>query len=262
MTAAAAAALPRTCYPSVWLWPGQALYAGPGLDLAPHSGSVWCLAIGVDRPVTVTAGEHVVTARSVLIPPRLTHHLDTHGGRLVSCYLDPTSDRAGACRAKCRGVSGELAFDHADERELLRPPADGDAARRWLSLAAPASPRPMDPRIAETVRRVGADSAASPSACRLAADVGLSESRFLHLFRREAGTSLRRYRLWVRLLRAGTAIGAGRNLTDAAAEAGFASPSHLADRFKSTFGLTATQLLASGVVVHVPPRMCEPHVAS
>ncbi|MDZ4233594.1 MAG: AraC family transcriptional regulator, partial [Dietzia sp.] len=94
--------------------------------------------------------------------------------------------------------------------------------------------------------------AASPSAYRLAADVGLCESRFLHLFRHEAGTSLHRYRLWIRLLRAGTAIGAGRNLTDAAAEAGFASPSHLADRFKSTFGLTATRLLASGVVVHVP----------
>ncbi|MDZ4264790.1 MAG: AraC family transcriptional regulator [Mycobacterium sp.] len=252
MTAAAPAALPRTCCPSVWLWPGQALYAGPGLDLAPHSGSVWCLAVGVDRPVTVTAGEHVVSARSVLIPPRLTHHLDTHGGRLVSCYLDPTSDRASGCRDKCRGASGELAFGHADERALGRPPTDDDAARRWLDLAAPAATRRMDPRIAHAVRRVAADSPASPSARQLAADAGLSESRFLHLFRREAGTSLRRYRLWIRLLRAGVAISAGQSLTEAAAGAGFASPSHLADRFKSTFGLTATQLLASGVVVHVP----------
>lgn len=80
MTAAAAAALPQTCYPSVWLWPGHALYAGPSLQLDPHSGSVWCLAVGVDGPVTVTAGERVV-ARSVLIPPRVIHHLDTHGGR-------------------------------------------------------------------------------------------------------------------------------------------------------------------------------------
>ena len=54
MTAKAAPALPQTCCPSVFLWPGQALYAGPSLNLAPHSGSVWCFAVGIDGPLTVT----------------------------------------------------------------------------------------------------------------------------------------------------------------------------------------------------------------
>jgi AraC-like DNA-binding protein len=234
------------------MWPGQALYAGPSLNLEPHSGSVWCLAIGVDGPVTVTAGEDTVAARSVLIPPRVIHHLETHGGRLVSCYLDPTSDRAAGARGKCRVASDMLAFNHIDDDRLAELPVDDDHARQWLDLAAPASARRMDPRIAQAVRIITAAPADAPSSRRLAAEVGLSESRFLHLFRREAGTSLRRYRLWIRLMRAGTAISAGQNLTEAAAVAGFASPSHLADRFKSTFGLTATQLMATGVVLHVP----------
>jgi AraC-like DNA-binding protein len=80
----------------------------------------------------------------------------------------------------------------------------------------------------------------------------LSESRFLHLFRDELGTSLRRYRLWVRLVHAGTAVAAGKNLTTAAIEAGFASPSHLADRFKTAFGLSATQLLGTGLILRTP----------
>ncbi|MGB3355500.1 MAG: AraC family transcriptional regulator [Mycobacterium sp.] len=247
-----AAALPQTCCPSVWLWAGQALYAGPSLRLDPHSGSVWCLAVGVDGPVSVTADGHAVVARSVVIPPRVIHHLDTHGGRLVSCYLDPTSGRSSACRGKCRSVSGEFAFDHADEDALTEMPADDAAARQWLDLAAPGTAHRMDPRIAAAVSRIQADPAAAPSSRELAGDVGLSESRFLHLFRHEAGTSLRRYRLWTRLVRAGTAISAGQNLTDAAAAAGFASPSHLADRFKSTFGLSASQLMGAGVVLHVP----------
>ena len=80
----------------------------------------------------------------------------------------------------------------------------------------------------------------------------MSESRFLHLFRQETGSSLRRYRLWSRLTRAGAEIAAGQNLTVAAVEAGFTSPSHLSDRFKSTFGLSATALLATGLTIRTP----------
>ncbi|MGP4055411.1 helix-turn-helix domain-containing protein [Mycobacterium sp. 4D054] len=253
MTAVTAASLPQTCYPAVWLWPGQVLYAGPALNLEPHSGSVWCLAVGVDGAVTVTADGHRVAARSVLIPPRLVHHLDTHGGRLVSCYLDPSSGRASACGDRCRSTTAALMSDHADEDALRQMPEDDESARRWLDLAAPASPAAPDPRIAETIRRIAADPCGGLSSGRLAAAIGLSESRFLHLFRHQAGTSLRRYRMWMRLLRAGEAVSAGKSLTDAAADAGFASPSHLSDRFKSTFGLTATDLLSSGAVLRVLP---------
>lgn len=260
MTRAATAALPQTCYPAgaseatgystVWLWPGQALYSGPGLDLEPHSGSVWCLAVGVDGPLTVTVGTDSVRARSVLIPPRLTHHLATHGGRLVSCYLDPTSDRAANCRAQCRDARGELFVDH--RAALTESPIDDDSAQAWLNAMAPATSRLIDGRIAEAAKRIHADPAASTPSAELAERAGLSESRFLHLFRQEAGTSLRRYRLWVRLIHAGAAIGAGESLTTAAADAGFASPSHLSDKFKATFGLTASRLLAAGVTVRNP----------
>ena len=51
---------------------------------------------------------------------------------------------------------------------------------------------------------------------------------------------------------AGTAIAAGKNLTTAAVDSGFASPSHLADRFKATFGLSATQLLGTGAILRTP----------
>lgn len=250
MTRSAPIALPQTCYPAVWLWPGQAMYSGPGLELEPHSGSVWCLAVGVDGPLTVTAGTDRVEARSVLIPPRLTHHLTTHGGRLVSCYLDPTSDRAANCRDACRETRGELLVDH--RAALTTPPVDDESAQAWLNLAAPASSHLVDPRIAGATTLIRADPAAGVPASVLAGHAGLSESRFLHLFRHEVGTSLRRYRLWVRLIHAGSAIGAGESLTTAAADAGFASPSHLSDSFKATFGLTASRLLATGVTVRIP----------
>ncbi|MFV8297921.1 AraC family transcriptional regulator [Mycolicibacterium fortuitum] len=244
-------ALPQTCCPTVWLWPGQALYAGPGLGLEPHSGSVWCLAVGVDGPLTVTLQGSATVARSVLIPPRLTHHLSMQGG-LVSSYLDPSSQRSASCRQQFTEFRDGIGVGHAAETRLTAMPEDDEAARRWLDLAAPDTPHRIDPRIELVAKQIRENPAAAVSARELAAAAGVSESRFLHLFRREAGTSLRRYRIWSRLVAAGTAVAAGENLTTAAADAGFASPSHLADSFKTTFGLSATQLLSTGLRIRTP----------
>lgn len=242
--------LPQTCYPAVWLWPGQALYAGPGLGLQPHSGSVFCLAAGVDEPLTVQTGSATTVARTVLIPPRVRHHL-TVQGRLVSCYLDPASARTASCREMFGDTDG-IGKKHRAERALLNVPTDDSSARRWLDAAAPTQAQRMDPRIELVAKQIRDDPTAVESAAELAATIGLSESRFLHLFRHETGSSLRRYRLWSRLTRACAEIASGQSLTVAAAEAGFTSPSHLSDRFKSTFGLSATALLATGLTIRTP----------
>ncbi|WKG05298.1 AraC family transcriptional regulator [Mycolicibacterium sp. HK-90] len=243
--------LPETCCPTVWLWPGQALYAGPGLGLEPHSGSVWCLVVGVDAPVTVTLAGRTIVARSVLIPPRLTHHLSVRGA-MVSSYLDPSSQRSASCRQQFAEYRDGIGVGHAAETALAAMPDDDDTARHWLEVAAPEVPHRIDPRIELVAKQIREDPAVAVPARELAAAAGLSESRFLHLFRREAGTSLRRYRIWSRLVAAGTAVAAGENLTTAAADSGFASPSHLADSFKTTFGLSATQLLSTGLRIRTP----------
>ncbi|OBG79932.1 transcriptional regulator [Mycobacterium sp. E802] len=244
-------ALPQTCCPTVWLWPGQALYAGPGLGLEPHSGSVWCLVVAVDEPLRVTLPDTVVVARSVLIPPRLTHHLSVKGA-MVSVYLDPSSQRSASCRQQFTDFRHAIGISHAAEAALNTMPADDEAARHWLDVAAPDTPHRIDARIAMAAKQIREDPTTAVPARELAAAAGLSESRFLHLFRREAGTSLRRYRIWSRLIAAGSAVAAGQNLTTAAVDSGFASPSHLADCFKTTFGLSATQLLTTGLRIHIP----------
>jgi AraC-like DNA-binding protein len=253
MGAGAASALPQTCCPTVWIWPGEALYAGPSLNLAPHSGSVWCFAVGIDGPLTVTTPDGTtLQGTSVLIPPRLTHQLVCLGRGLVSCYLEPTSARAEACRHKMSEWIGEIGVGHAAEQQLTFTPSDDESACRWVDLAAPGTQKVVDPRIAAAARRIREDPATTVASSELAAEVGLSESRLLHLFRDELGTSLRRYRIWVRLVHAGTAIATGANMTEAAMKSGFASPSHLSDRFKTTFGLSASRLLATGLTIKTP----------
>jgi AraC-like DNA-binding protein len=207
--------------------------------------------VGVDGPLTVTVGDERIVTRTALIPPRLTHHLAV-AGRLVSCYLDPASERSASCRQRCTEFRGPVGIDHEARDALLTVPRDDAAATGWLDAAAPAALHPIDARIEMAAKLIRDDPAVSVPAQDLAATAGLSESRFLHLFRQETGSSLRRYRLWSRLIRAGAELAAGHNLTTAAAEAGFASPSHLADRFKMTFGLPASQLLATGLTIRTP----------
>ncbi|GAA2105295.1 helix-turn-helix domain-containing protein [Actinomadura alba] len=248
--------LSRTCCDAgavLWLWPGQAIYAGPALDLDLHSGSVSCLAVGLDGVFTVQAkGRPVQTARSALIAPRVEHRLVAHGDRMLFCYLDPGSPRRAACEQRMTGGDAGLRLGHRDEGELVRHAPHGDdaaSASAWLELAAPRGAARSDPRIRAAAARLRAEVHRTVSAEELAADCGLSTSRFLHLFPVHTGTSLRRYRLWTRMTRVAELIAEGRDLTTAAMDAGFASPSHFSAAFHRMFGLPPSRLLAAGLTI-------------
>lgn len=240
--------LSRTCRdgPVLWLWPGQAIYAGPSLVLGPHSGSVACLAVGLDAPFEVRAPDEPVRARSALIAPRLRHRLTAGGDRMLFCYLDPASSRRLACEQRMTGGGAPVLTGHRDERALL---ALDRPARDWLDLAAPPGPAAPDPRIRAVTALLLTETHRTFTAAEGAAACGLSASRFLHLFRAHTGTSFRRYRLWARMLTAGRTIGAGGDLTKAAADAGFATPSHFSDAFHRMFGLQPGRLLATGLTI-------------
>jgi AraC-like DNA-binding protein len=107
----------------------------------------------------------------------------------------------------------------------------------------------MDPRIARVVAGMAAASLGGPpvesvSVARLAAAVGLSASRFQHLFTREAGVPFRRYRAWQRMRGAVAEIVRGRSFTEAAHAAGFADQAHFGHDFRRTFGAAPSRSLA------------------
>ncbi|SFB16055.1 transcriptional regulator, AraC family [Amycolatopsis marina] len=250
--------LPESCCPALWLWPGQALYLGPSLDLGPHSGSVSCLAVGVDAPFTVDTSEHGErTVHSALIAARSTHRLIAHGQRMAFCYLDPASGRELACRARMTHGDDRVRHGHSAENALIDLAArlTGSAthveAGHWLDLAGPETHATRDGRMAEAARRLLEPEGSTLSADELSRSAGLSTSRFLHLFREHTGTSFRRYRLWARMLRAGVLLAERHDLTRAATEAGFASPSHFSDSFRTMFGLSPTRLLAIETAIRV-----------
>lgn len=253
MASMGGAALPETrCPATVWLWPGHAVYRGPSLRLDAHYGSVKCLAVGVDAPFTLRADGLETTVRTALIPPRMVHRVVATGEQMLFCYIDPSSPQATTSWDRMTTRSVGFGLDHRNEHELIgratQPDFDPVAA---VALACGPGTATIDDRIAAAAATLLAHPARANSAAELAAEAHLSTSRFLHVFARHAGTSFRRYRMWARMLSVGRALAKGADLTTAAADAGFASPSHFSDTFHAMCGLTASALLAGGVRIVV-----------
>ncbi|MEV6322266.1 AraC family transcriptional regulator [Nocardia sp. NPDC051787] len=236
---------------ALWLWAGQAIYRGPSLRLDAHSTAVDCLAVGVDAPFTLESDGVASTVRSALIPPRRVHRVVAGGDHMMFCYLDPGSLRARACRERMTLWDNDFGLNHREEAALAAAARDRPEARSLADLVGSAPYPPLDDRVAAAMATLLAHPAHEFTAERFAAAAHLSESRFLHLFAAQAGTSFRRYRLWARMLGVGRAIAKGENLTTASIDAGFASPSHFSDAFHTLFGLSATALLATGVRIVV-----------
>ncbi|NLE78764.1 MAG: helix-turn-helix transcriptional regulator [Rhodococcus sp.] len=251
------AALPETgCPPeqaTLWLWTGHAAYLGLSLQLNAHSGSVQCLAVGIDAPFTLRAhelGERVV--RSALISPRVVHQVVAHGERMLFCYIDPSSSRAEHCRDRMLEQGKHISLAHQAEAAIIHLAQEPDPdPSRLMDLVSDAAHEPVDARIATAIATLRAHPGRNLSATELAAEAHLSTSRFLHLFSAQAGTSFRRYRLWSRMLHVGASVSKGHDLTTASADAGFATPSHFSDAFHAMFGLTAAQLLTVGARIDV-----------
>jgi AraC-like DNA-binding protein len=234
---------------------------------------VSCLAVAVNGTVEVRVdGAPGPRARSVLVPPRLRHQILSDAELLAFCYLDPGSDRHRACKRLMTVVTGALEYRHRHETALtlgVRDLYDAQHAVSWLDLASGLTgdaggetrastqrdqTAPADPRVRRAVAALHARHPLDDAgAAHLAALVGLSTSRFLHLFQTHTGTSYRRYVLWLRMLRAAEVLRHAGSLTAAAAGAGFASPSHFSDTFVAMFGLRPGQLLGATQIDLGPP---------
>lgn len=239
----------------LYSWNARALYLGPAFGLTPHRNAVAVLAVALGRqfgvaadPLDPSAGHR--RCRSVLIPPNTLHHLVDTADPLAFLYVDPCSRDLGVLNTLARDRTPRAAFDLEGEAELadhLNRLACGDIgwdeARRSLgAVVSTPVPATVDPRVKLGLDRLNADPGARLPLSELAHDAGLSESRFLHLFKEAVGVPFRRYKLWIAMSVAIRAIARGESLTTAALDAGFASSAHFSAPFRGMFGLEPSRL--------------------
>jgi AraC-like DNA-binding protein len=244
----------------LYSWGARALYLGPALGLSPHRNAVAVLGIGLDAPFDVAIDPTNVSVgnrrcRTVLIPPNTLHHLVGTVGRFAFLYVDARSRDLDRLRSLAGEQTARAAFDLTVEDEwiacldgLARGAVTWEAARAWLGAALAGEPAPaIDPRVRAALDRLHAEPGTRLSLGDLSRAVGLSESRFLHVFKAAIGVPLRRYKLWIAMGAAMRAIARGESLTTAALDAGFSSSAHFSSAFRSMFGLEPSRLTRAGL---------------
>lgn len=236
-------------------WGARSIYAGPGFQLPPHKNAVAVLAMSLGTPFRIARNSYDWSgghweSHSVLIEPGRVHLLDSAARPCVFVYTDALSRDLLRIRARCDLVGDGLQLQ-APTLQRLREAFDPLPTCResWsegcaqLEECLGLTPRGRDDRVAQVVEGLLANASDGRNAEAWASAVGLSSSRFQHVFKEHTGLSFRRFRIWARMRAAVAAAMRGASLTEAAIDSGLASSAHLSAAFKAMFGLSLSQLL-------------------
>ena len=110
----------------------------------------------------------------------------------------------------------------------------------------------MDPRIAAIIARIEESLDTTPNVPALAAEAGLSTSRFAHLFRQETGVAPGRYLHRVRMERARVLLERTfLSVREVMVRVGFRDPSHFSRDFRRFHGIAPSAV--RGVVARPGP---------
>lgn len=200
-----------------------------------HATHAHKLVVPLDAPIVLSTGTRAEDIMApVFVPANVSQSMGSEGSTLALFWEPehPLGRALNAASGSIHVIEGSAQrFVVGAIQEIVRTSRDPDTHATILDevariLGAGTTPRVIDPRIVEAQEIIAARSGAI-SRGDIASEIGLSESRFSHLFTAQAGTSFQRYVLWTRTKHALREILSGASLTDAALVAGFSDHAHL-----------------------------------
>ena len=179
----------------------------------------------------------------VLAPARLVNVLHIEAESVEDQGLPQWLQVAGPVHASDLADRVRFARDEVRARgrgmDLERSMFDGF----FFGSALPA--RRLDPRIRQIVEGIKAAPHSAPCAGDCAKAVGLSFSRFLHLFRRDVGAPFRNFRSWKRARSILHYRDRSAKLVHVALESGYPDASHFSHAIRHVYGLMPKEILSA-----------------
>lgn len=225
------------------------LFAGALGRNALHSHSVPVLLAGLYASFSLRIdGGDWHRCRTAVVPAGLPYEFDMEGAPLAVLYAEPgrtPRDHLHRFVGEPRTAGGAV-VGRTGEVALLRAMFEDRRSAAWAAEAladllgfAAARSEPVDPRIRRVLAHLRRNHLDLGAAAAAAGAVGLSASRFQHLFTREVGVPFRRYRGWCRMRAAIAAVFEEASLTDVAYAAGYSDQAHFSREFRRIFGAPA-----------------------
>ena len=243
----------------LFLWKKRTLYIGTVDDPLKLSQGAATLSVSLGKPcsfMTEDMSEPVYT-NSLIIPAGLPVTIDTKGALFANCNLDVLGRDFYYLSALAKKNSGKLGYNLEHESDLIHDfthmfntqmsSIDAfDYLETTLTKKIDTSlkPLPIDPRIEKVIDLIQETVNDTITGEALAESVNLSIPRLAQLFKKQTGVPIRRYRLWHRLYLTAQNVGRGKNLTEAAIDAGFTDSPHFAHTFRAMLGMTPSYILS------------------
>jgi AraC-like DNA-binding protein len=229
--------------------PERILFDGRLGKLKPHSHAAAALLVGVDRTFRLETAAESSAPRVAIVPAAILHELDFHGARVIAGYVEPHDPNYAAIHRGAAGACRTLGrMDDAWRRAVTAWSGRGDS-RPLLTLALETFGQcggRMDARVRRLSAHFSRGELLDAPVSDLAARVGLSASRLVHLLKQELAVGARRLKQHYRFRLAALAAARGESLTTAAHGAGFADSAHFSRSFLETFGLPPSQVFLQG----------------
>jgi AraC-like DNA-binding protein len=252
----------------MWLNNDRVFYAGLLGAVSVRTMGGWLVYASLGAPLRIVLGDAAsgrlandapwqVTELAV-VPPYTPHRLACDERLICSITIEPETVDEAALPDWLRGHVGPLPADHPASAAMLQRVR---LAHAWLRtqgrqvdlqtagfderlFGQRLAPRRIDPRIARVLDEMRDDPSRSTTAQDCAAAVGLSFSRFLHLFKAEVGTPFRSLRTWKRARSLLHHVTRDTNLVHVALDTGYPDSTHFSHSIRQVYGLKPRDLFA------------------
>lgn len=252
----------------MWLNNDRVFYAGLLGLVSVRTMGGWLVYASLGAPLRIALEDAVAgiaaseapwqTAQLAVVPPWVPHRVACDERLICSITIEPETVDEAALPAWLRQHAGPVPDSHAEVAPMLQRVRRAHAWLRgpgrqadWQTacfdqalFGAPLAPRRIDPRIAQVLQAMRDDPAQLTTGQDCAAQVGLSFSRFLHLFKAEVGTPFRSLRTWKRARSLLHHVTRDTPLVHVALDTGYPDSTHFSHSIRQVYGLKPRDLFA------------------
>jgi len=225
--------------------PERVFYAGLLGKPRKRTSGGYNLYTAMHGQLRVNEGRSELVGQVALVQPYTSHSVESEHPCIICLVIEPETVAPAAMRKLSERVHGadgpeltqriRAAYENLRVQERRAGFTTQDFDRLFFGELLP--DRNIDRRIARAAAGLNDFSGSKLTAADYAASVGLSPSRFLHLFKEQTGVSFRAFRAWKRARHLLHFVNEEINLARLAQDIGYPDSTHFSHSIRRFYGL-------------------------